>query len=444
MLGMAIPIALQNLVNFAVNLVDTVMLGQLGEMPLAASSLANQVFFVVTLAVYGIGGGANVLISQYWGRGDTGSVRRILSYTYRTAGIFACIMASAAVLAPKWLMSIFTDEEAVAAAGSGYLRIVGWSYLLFTMTAVSTCVLRAVHRVQIAMLLSVISMGVNISINYILIFGKFGAPSLGILGAAVGTLCARAAEFVILLWFIFKREDQLELKRHFFPVPRRREEQYKNTDGLFRVYCETSIPVVVNELFWALGEAAVAMILGRMGREIVSANAIYANISELSGVVVSGMNSAACVVVGNMIGAGAFDKIEGLKRSFQKVSVYVGILGMAIMLICRGTVIDLYKVSDVTKGYAGQIMLVGSAVELCRSIQCMNIMGLLRGAGDVTFAMLNDLLFLWGFTIPFGILAGLVWKWPVAAVYIALKMDQALKIVTSEYRLRGKRWIKGV
>lgn len=446
MLGIALPIALQNLINFAVNLMDTVMLGQLGEMPLAASSLANQVFFVVTLVVYGIGGGANVLVSQYWGRGDTKSIHRILSYTYRTAVGFACVAAAAAVFVPELVMRLFTKEEAVILLGAGYLRIVGISYLLFTITTVTTCMLRAVHTVRIAMVLSAVSLCVNVAINYILIFGKFGAPKLGIIGAAIGTLCARAVEFVILLWFVFARERQLNIRLHFTFGARKASENAtaQEKKALLKLYCTTSIPVVINELFWALGESAVAMILGRMGMEIVSANAIYANISELSGVVVSGMNSAACVIVGNVVGAGAFDELGELKKRFQGVSVVVGLLGMAIMLICRGFVIDFYKVSDVTKVYASQIMLIGSAVELFRSIQCMNIMGILRGAGDVTFAMLNDLIFLWGFTIPFGILAGLVWKWPVAAVYVALKLDQLLKIFTSEYRLRGKKWIKAV
>lgn len=443
MLGIAVPIALQNLINFAVNLMDTVMLGQLGEMPLAASSLANQVFYIVTLVVYGIGGGANVLVSQYWGRNDTKSIHKILSYTYRTAVGFACVAAAAAVFAPGLVMRLFTKEEAVILLGAGYLRIVGISYLLFTITAVTTCVLRAVHTVRIAMVLSAVSLCVNVAINYVLIFGKFGAPRLGIIGAAIGTLCARAVEFVILLWFVFVKERQLNIRLHFTfragkaaAVPEKGE--------LLRLYCTTSIPVVINELFWALGESAVAMILGRMGMEIVSANAIYANISELSGVVVSGMNSAACVIVGNVVGAGAFDELGELKKRFQRVSVIVGLLGMGIMLICRVFVIDFYQVSDTTKLYASQIMLIGSVVELCRSIECMNIMGILRGAGDVTFAMLNDLIFLWGFTIPLGILTGLVWKWPVAAVYIALKLDQMLKIFTSEYRLRGKKWIKAV
>lgn len=440
--SIALPISVQNLINFAVNLMDTVMLGQLGEMPLAASSLANQIFFVVTLVVYGIGGGANVLAAQFWGKNDTVSIHKILTYAYWTAAGFALTVSAAAICIPGVLMRLFTHDKEVIALGTEYLRIVGWSYLLFTITAVTLCILRAVHIVKIAMVLSCASLCVNVALNYVLIFGKFGLPMLGIKGAAIATLCARAVEFLLLLWFLWKKERALCLWGYVMERIGRiternpKEEKYSDGQELWKLYLSTSVPVIINELFWALGEAAVSMVLGRMGTEIVSANAIYANISELSGVVVSGMNSAACVIVGNCIGAGAFTELKEHKKLFQKVSVVVGLFGMMIMLICRGFVIDFYKVSDATKIYAGQIMLIGSVVELCRSVQTMNMMGLLRGIGDVKFAMFNDLLFLWGFTIPLGAVAGLVWKWPVAAVYVALKLDQYLKIFTSEYRLR--------
>lgn len=447
LLGIALPIAVQNLVNFAVNLMDTVMLGQLGEMPLAASSLANQLFFVVTLVVYGIGGGANVLTAQYWGKKDRSSIYRILTFTYGTAAGFALIVTVAAIGMPEYVMRLFTHDEAVISLGMVYLRIVGWSYLLFTATAVTLCVLRAAHIVRIAMILSCISLCVNVVLNYLLIFGKFGMPRLGIIGAAIATLAARAVELLLLLWFLWKKERELCLWQYFKEQICRLAGRKDKTDmqadereetDLWKLYCATSIPVIINELFWALGEAAVSMILGRMGTDIVSANAIYANISELSGVVVQGMNSAACVIIGNLVGAQAFLELKEHKKLFQKVSVAVGILAMAIMLVCRLFIADFYQITDVTKAYVSQIMLIGSVVELCRSIQTMNMMGLLRGIGDVRFAMLNDLLFLWCFTIPLGAMAGLVWHWPLMAVYVTLKLDQCLKIFTSEWRLRKK------
>lgn len=437
LLGIALPIAMQNLINFAVNLMDTVMLGQLGEVPLAASSLANQVFFIVTLVVYGIGGGANVLAAQFWGKKDKEAIHQILVYTYRMTAAIACVITMAAICFPRQIMRLFTKDAAVITMGADYLRIVAWSYLFFAATTVTLCVLRAVHIVRIAMILLAISLCVNIGLNYVLIFGKCGMPVLGIRGAAIATLCARVVESILLLIYIYKKERKLNLWRMFSADKNSSDDRPE----LFHIYISTSVPVILNELFWALGEAVVAMILGRMGTEIVSANAIYANISELSGVVVSGMNSAACVLIGNLIGAGNYGQLKKDKRLFQLTSVVVGLLGMIIMLFCRGFIADFYQVTEVTRVYAKQIMLIGAVVELCRSVQTMNMMGILRGGGDVRFAMYNDLIFLWCFTIPLGVIAALVLKWPVMYVYIVLKLDQCLKIFTSAYRLRGKRWI---
>lgn len=446
LIGMALPITLQNFINFAVNLMDTVMLGQLGEMPLAASSLANQLFFVVTLVVYGIGGGANVLAAQYWGRKERFPIYKILTYTYVVSAGFAAVIGVAAIGMPTMVMRLFINDAEVVALGAEYLKITGWSYIFFTATTVTLCMLRAVHIVKIATILSTISLVVNVCLNYMLIFGKFGMPRLGMKGAAFATLAARITEFLLLMLYLYKKERTLNLWKYFCVhvsgvFGRKKEKSiYDGGNVSWRTFSSTSIPVVMNELLWALGEAAVSMILGRIGTEVVSANAIYANISELSGTVVSGMYSAACVMIGNAVGAGDMKELDVQKKLFHRISIIVGILAMLIMLVCRGRITDFYNVTDTTKMYVGQIMLIGSVVELCRSIQTMNSMGILRGAGDVRFAMLNDILFLWGFTIPCGILAGLIWKWPVSYVYIVLKLDQFLKIFTSQYRLKGTKW----
>lgn len=445
LISMALPITLQNLVNFAVNLVDTVMLGQLGEMPLAASSLANQLFFIVTLVVYGIGGGANVLIAQYWGRKNLPPIYKILNYMYAIAVGFALLIGIAAISIPRIVMKFFTNDAKVVSLGTEYLKIVGWSYLFFTLSTVTLCVLRAVHIVKIATLLSTISLSINVILNYTLIFGKFGMPRMGMKGAAIATLTARIIEFLFLIFYLNKKERVLNLWRYFqarFGCGKKTGQSTYNLGNVsWKIFCSTCIPVVMNELFWALGEAAVSMILGRMGAAIVSANAIYANISELSGVVVSGMCSAACVMIGNTVGAGNLQELNIQKRIFYRISILVGIIGMLIMLVCRGFITDFYNVTEATKEYVSQIMLIGSVVELCRSIQTMNSMGILRGAGDVKFAMFNDILFLWGFTIPCGIVTGLALGWPVYSVYIVLKLDQFLKIFTSHYRLKGTKWL---
>ena len=158
------------------------MLGQLGDIPLSASAQANQVFFIVSLAVAGIADGANVMVSQAWGAKDTARIQNILSYTYRLALGFVFVLTFAAILFPEWIMRIYTPDPEVITAGAEYLRIVAFSYLFYTVTTVSTGVLRAVRTVRIAMYGSLISMGLNVLLNWVLIFGKFGFAPMGVKG----------------------------------------------------------------------------------------------------------------------------------------------------------------------------------------------------------------------------------------------------------------------
>ncbi len=432
---MATPIALQNLINFSVNMVGTFMLGQLGEKPLTAFSLANQVFFILSMVIYGIGEGANVLVAQYWGRKDTNSIHKVMTCAYSIAIGFSTLLCLAALLIPEEVMGIFIKDRTVIGLGAEYLRVIAVSYLFYAVTAVTTCVLRAVNTVMISMLLSTCTLCINLILSYTLIFGSFGAPRLGITGAAIGTMVSRIAEFIILLLYLTLSEDKLRLRlRKLLKLDKR----------IAMAYLTFSIPVILNELFWALGMSVVAMILGRMGSEVVAANSIYASVSDFSSSLFSGINSCAGVLVGNAIGAHDYPRMEELKKRFKRISFIAGLIGAFVMLISSSVVVDWYQVNDLTKSYAGKIMLVGAVFELFRAMQTMNMMGILRGGGDVKFTMANDLIFLWGFSIPLGLLAGLVWNWPIAAVYLVLKFDQAIKKGTSEWRLKSGKWMKDV
>lgn len=431
-ISLSAPMAAQNLVNFAVNMTGTMMLGLFGEAELSAASLANQLFFIVTLVVYGIGGGANVLVAQHWGKRDMQSIYRVLAYTYRLAAGFALLVSALALCVPTQIMQLFTSDAEIIAMGASYLRIVALSYVFYTATAITTCVLRAVRTVSVAMWLSICSLTVSGGLSYLLIFGKLGFPAMGIRGAAVAVLAARAAEFVLLLVYVifFEKKLQLRLKK-LIPLDR----------SLQKDFYSTSVPVILNELFWALGDAVIAMILGHMGREVVSATSIYSTASQLACVVLSGTSASACVIISNTIGAGRLEELPKLRRLFARLSVAVGLFGSAMVLLLTPIFIRSYNVSELAKSYAWQILCVGVVIEFFRALQTMRMMGVLRGGGDVRFAMMNDLIFQWMFVIPLGFVASNLLSLSVPVVYLILKSDQIIKVFTSEWRLRSGRWV---
>lgn len=427
----ALPLAAQSIVNFLVNLLDTLMLGQLGEVPLSAASLGNQVFLIVMLVSAGIAAGSNVLSAQYWGQRDVKSIHRVLAYTYRVSIAFVVIITAAGILFPGRIMELFTNDSEIVAEGAQYLRIVAFCYPFYILSIVTTGVLQAVHTVKIAVAGSWLALMIKVALNWGLIFGSFGMPALGIKGAAVATLVSRICEFGLILWFVYFREDKLKIRIHkLIPLDK----------SLAAPYFSISTPVVCNELFWALGASVLSMILGHMGREVISANSIYSAVSQLTDVMVTSLSSAACVMIANTIGAGDEKLLESLKHYFYRLSIIIGLLAFGILFTSRFFVIDFYHVSETTKAYAGQIMMVGSITAFFSAVQLMNMMGILRGGGDVVFAMANDLILLWAVMVPLGFLAAFIWSMPVPVVFFVIKSDQVIKVFTSAARVRSGKW----
>lgn len=431
-LAIALPLALQNLVAFAVNMADSVMLGQLGDIELSASAQANQIFFIVSLAVAGIADGANVMVSQAWGAKDTAKIQSILAYTYRIAIGFVLIVTLASMLFPEAIMRMYTPDPEVIREGADYLRIVAASYLFFTVTTVSTCVLRAVRTVKIAMAGSMISMGVNVLLNWILIFGKFGFEPMGVKGAAIATVIARIVEMIVIIIYLYTKEKNLNIRIRTL---------FCSDPVVLRLFLKTSAPIIANELFWSIGESVVAIAMGQMGTEVVSANSICSVSMQMATVLVRGVTAATCVMVGNTIGAGELDKVPQLKRFFQRFVIIMGSIAGLLIFLTGGLVVSLYQVSELTQTYALQFILVTAIIQPFSSFQITNMTGILRGGGDVRFAMWNDLIFLWLVTIPLAFIGGVWLKLPMWLTFFLMRFEKIGKAITSEIRLRSGKWI---
>lgn len=435
LLALAIPSALQTLLNFAVNLLDSVMLGSLGEIQISAAALANQVFFVLSLIIYGIVGGSNVLVAQFWGKKDRDSISRVMAYTYRVGIAFALVFTVLSLAIPQHILSIFSPDLNVISEGVPYLRIVAISYLFYSITTLTGGALRSVRNVRISLVLSIVSLFTNGILNYILIFGKCGFPAMGIIGAGIATTVARLVEFGVLMLYMAFKEKDLQLRvRPLLKLDR----------SLAGRYFKTTTPVICNEVFWSLGSSVLTIIMGHMSTEYVAANSIFGNINQLSGALAQGLCAAGAVLIGNTIGEGDRGRVMSLTRLLQVVGLLSGFVTATFILILRPIMLSFYNVSDLTMLYANQITYTGAFVAVFRNAQSMNMMGILRGGGDAKFVMVNDVIFLWVLAIPLGFLAGLVWHLPVPIVYCALNIEQFFKLFTSTWRLRNGRWITNV
>ena len=431
----AVPIAAQGLITIGVNMMDTIMLGRLGEVALSASSLANQFINIFQIMCMGLGMGASVLVSRYWGARDLYSLKKAVTIMIRLCFSVASLFALATLLFPAAIMRLFTPEQEIIAEGVRYLE---WSvpcYWLLGLSLTVTLVMRSTGQVKIPLLTSIAAFFINIGANYIFIFGKFGAPAMGVAGAALGTLISRVIEFVIIDgYFLFKDQN----------VGYRVKDLIGKCGDLVGEYIRISIPVLVSDTLLALGNSAVAVVMGHIGGSFVSANAITTVTVQLSTVFIQGLSQASAIVVGHTLGAGDADRAQREGFTFWALGTAVGIVAGVFIMLVSETIIGFYSITEETHAIASQLMRAVGFIVIFQAMNSILTKGVMRGGGDTRFLMIADILFLWVASIPLGALAGLVWKLPAFWVYVFLKIDQIIKAIWCLGRLRSRKWIKNV
>ena len=315
--------ALQNLINVGVTAADVIMLGAVGEKALSGASLAGQIQYIMTLFLFGLTSGATVLTAQYWGKGDRDAIEKILGMAVKAAVCVTALFTVSALAVPELLMQVFTNDPVVVSEGVKYLRIVAFTYIMMGVTQAYLYIMRSVERVVVATVVYLLSLICNIIMNAIFIFGLLGLPKMGVAGAALGTLCARILEVVLVAIYarLFNREIRLRFK------------YVLHTDKiLFSDFMRYALPVVVNEVLWGLGTAANTAILGHMGSAAVAANSVAQVARQLATVVSFGLSSAAAIYLGKTIGEKKTEYAKAYAKRFLILSIIMGILGGTVIL----------------------------------------------------------------------------------------------------------------
>ena len=433
--AIAIPIALQSMITIGVNMMDTIMVGRLGENALSAVSLANQFIILFQICCMGMGMGAAVLTARFWGRKDLRSLKQAITIMLRFCLLFATAFALVTLTIPRGILSLYSNEEPLLALGTVYFRWSVPAYWLTGLALTTTLVLRSVGQTRIPLLTSIAAFFVNVGANYIFIFGKFGAPAMGEAGAALGTLISRILECGIILgYFLFF--DKV--------VVYRLRDLFCSCQGLLGEYLRISLPVLVSDALLGLGNNAVAVVMGHIGSTFVAANAITTVTQQLSTTFTQGISQASCIVIGHTLGEGDAERAQREGVTFLALGFAIGVLAGGIITLISGPVIHMYKVSAETEEIARQLMLAVAFIVIFMSSNNIMTKGVLRGGGDTRFLMVADILFLWVVSIPVGALAGLVLHLPPFWIYVCLKLDQIIKAFWCVTRLRSRKWIKAI
>lgn len=427
-----LPMILQNLVTNFMALADSFMVGALGETELAAVTMANSVFYVLSLIIFGIQSGTGVLVAQYYGKGRLDAINRIMGMGYYVSLGLTALIALLAFFFPMQLMQLVTNNPDLWEPGAEYARIVGFSYVCMAFSGVYIAVQRSMENPGLGAILLTVSGALNILLNYMFIFGKWGAPAMGCAGAAVATLLSRVFEVLVVTGCFF-RSKRLPVKPGLMLRPGR------IIAGDFIKY---SLPVVLNEGMWSLAMSLYSIIMGHMPNStpILAAYTIAGNIDRMA---------AVAVIIGRDIGCGDTKEIYGKGVALNFVCFVTGIISMGILLTIRATLLDgfIFPLMDISAeaGELAKMMLAFIAVVMpLRSLNLCNIVGVFRGGGDVRFGLICDIGPLYCVCLPAAALCGLVFGLGITAVYVCICLDDFCKVFLCLPRLRSGKWINSV
>ena len=429
--ALTLSLALQNLLTFGVNLMDTVMLGRYSQEAMSGVSLCNQIQFLLQMLVGGAGEGAVVLGSQYWGKGRLEPIPSIIGVALRFGAALSALLFALVLLWPRQLLGLLSNDDAVIAQGAAYFQIICFSYIIFTVTNILVASLRSVGVVKIGYVISFSTLCINVTLNYLLIYGNLGCPELGVRGAAIATLVSRCVELAIVVYYLKYREEKLDLtlkKLIFIDTSYRRD------------YDKVSAPVLVNQALWGVAQMVQTGILGHLGGDVTAANAIAVQVYQVLSVVAYGAASAAGIVVGRSIGGGRRDALRPLVRTLEVLFTAIGLASGALIFLARLPILA----TQTARRLALQFMAVIAVTTVGTSYQMACDTGIIRGGGDTAFSAKMNLISMWGIVVPFSAMAAFWWRSPPAVVFFLLKWDQIYKIVPVALRLHSWKWVRSV
>ncbi len=429
---LAAPIALQNLLTASLNMVGSVMVGQLGDAPMAAVALAGQVFFLLILVLFGIGSGSSMFTAQLWGNKDIVNLHKVLGLCLILGLLTGASFFLVCEIFPVQILKIFSEDPQVIAMGSSYLKIYAWAFLFFSVTSGFSSVLRSVGEVRLPMAITVSALGLNVLLNYVLIFGHFGLPAMGVQGAAISAMIARITECLALVSIVYWKK---------LPVAARLSELLRFSLGFIVKVFKPVLPVILNEILWSSAITAYSVVYARIGTTSIDAMNIIGTVDGLAFVPFMGLSSALAIMTGNKIGAGENDEAYRCVGRTIGLAAVIALLVGGIVLAVKGPILALYKVTPDVILYADRALIVLGLWMIVRSQNTILVVGTLRSGGDTRYSLFLDGVIIWILGVPMAVLGGFVLHLPVYWVYLMVMSEELTKCILGLRRYFSRKWI---
>ena len=433
---MTLTMAVQNLIVFGVNLADSVMMGAYSETALSGVGICNNIQFFLNMAASGVASGMTVIASQYWGKNEKKPIFRVSAVAMWIGIAITMLIFGFAAIAPDLLIRLFTDKEAVIEQAVLYLDVIKHTYLLFTISTILLAILRSVETVKIGFYVSLSSFAVNIILNYVLIYGKFGAPEMGIRGAAIATLVSRAIELIVVVIYILFVDKKLHM---------RLKDLFAADKQMFKDYLKTGLPLMMSSISWGIAMSIQGAIIGRLIESAIAANSIATTIFQVATVVCYASSNVACVLIGKTIGENKpMEIIKKRSKMLQIIFLAIGVASSAILLLTKNLIIDFYNATPQTVEITNQFIWVLCVTIIGTAYEAPCLCGIVSGGGETSFVLKNDIIFMWFIVLPLSILSAFVFKFPVVVTFACLKADQVLKCAVAVVKVNRFNWIKKV
>ena len=434
-LALMLPVILQQLITIGINFLDNLMIGSFGEVPIAAAAFGNQAYSFFQFLCMGLGSGAVVMSSQFWGRKEIGPMRVTAAIALRvTVGVCAVFTVLGAGF-PALVLRLFTDDPAVIAAGTPYMRLIGLTFLPAGLSSTATYLMRSVGRVDVPLIGSAIAFVLNLFFNWVFIFGKLGAPRLELVGAAVGTVIARGFEVLFVFGYFLLREKRFAFRPRHFVLP---------AGSLRREYGRYSLPVLCSDTLLGLSLSLTSVVYGHMSADMSAAVSIANSLVQLISVMNVGMAGASAIVVGNTIGEGDIPRARRESNTYILLAFLFGLVMIVPLRMLEGPYTGLYSIAPATAAIVRGILLCNYFMLPLQTVAFTISKGILRGGGDTRFLLLADSSCVWLLSLPLGALAAFVWNLPPFWVYFFLRLEYPLKGIVCFIRYCTGKWVREI
>ena len=430
-----LPVILQQLITIGINFLDNLMIGSFGEVSIAAAAFSNQAYAFFQFICMGLGSGAVVMSSQFWGRKETGAMRTTAAMALRVTAAICLAFTLLGMVWPELVLLSFTYDETVIAAGGPYMRLIGCTFLLSGLSSTATYLMRSVGKVRVPLIGSAVAFVLNLFFNWVFIFGKLGAPRLELLGAAVGTVIARVFEFLFVFGYFAVKEPSFGFRPKHFLLP---------GGALRRQYVKFSLPVLFSDTLLGLSLTLVSVIYGHISAEISAASSISGSLVRLITVLNSGVSGASAIVIGNTIGEGDLTLAKKQGNNYILLSFLFGLIVIPVLMAITGPYLRFYTIQAETEAIARTMLKITYITLPIQMVAFVISKGILRGGGDTRFLLLADSSCVWFISLPLGALAGFVWHMSPGWVYFFLTVEFPLKGIVCFIRYCSGKWIKEI